>query len=400
MKIDQRREWSFFEERDRNEIEDLTIQNFLPRLENVMIEKGLLAPRLQQIKTDLERSQIWLQQVRKNLKFYNQSQVTQGLSHKSVQFYRNFRGFTGGHLKHWDYFNHVLHSPKHVPSICFSQDTLWNISNPWLDLKDSAMVTHQPLPHPDVLFVAGYEDWVAIDDQYKKNSPVPIINLIQHIRHADPDNPRYSFLKYKAIRICCSEQVATYLRNSGQVYGPIFTITCGLDFDAFPPIIPNSDKDYDILICALKEPDLGHQLKQLLERQNRKIYLLTESLLRLDYLQKLSHARVTIFLPNYKESEGFYLPALEGMALGTFVVCPNCIGNQIYCLHDYNCFRPEYKLENIVNSTELALQLSYEQVNLMLANAQKTTAKHSLVSERKAFWDILENVHDLWKQIV
>ena len=35
---------------------------------------------------------------------------------------------------------------------------------------------------------------------------------------------------------------------------------------------------------------------------------------------------MTLFLPNQRE--GVYIPGLEGMALGTLVVCPDCVGNR------------------------------------------------------------------------
>ena len=44
-------------------------------------------------------------------------------------------------------------------------------------------------------------------------------------------------------------------------------------------------------------------------------------------LEQIARARVTLFLPNPRE--GFYIPALEGMALGTLVVCPDCDGKPL-----------------------------------------------------------------------
>ena len=39
---------------------------------------------------------------------------------KEVLFFRDFKKFQGGHLKVWDYFNHVRSSPDHVPRVRFS----------------------------------------------------------------------------------------------------------------------------------------------------------------------------------------------------------------------------------------------------------------------------------------
>ena len=49
----------------------------------------------------------------------------------------------------------------------------------------------------------------------------------------------------------------------------------------------------------------------------------------------MARARVTLYLPN--RLEGFYIPALEGMALGTLVVCPDSVGNRSYCRDGENC---------------------------------------------------------------
>ena len=70
--------------------------------------------------------------------------------------------------------------------------------------------------------------------------------------------------------------------------------------------------------------------------------MLTEHVPRDEFLDAMRRARVTLFLPN--EEEGFYLPALEGMALGTIVVCPDCVGNRSFCLPGVNAFRPDYRL--------------------------------------------------------
>ena len=68
---------------------------------------------------------------------------------RSVLFHRDFRGFSGGHLKVWHYFNHVRHSPDHIPEIYFSEQTIWDESNPWLSFKDQALPSWGAI-RPDV----------------------------------------------------------------------------------------------------------------------------------------------------------------------------------------------------------------------------------------------------------
>jgi len=95
--------------------------------------------------------------------------------------------------------------------------------------------------------------------------------------------------------------------------------------------------------------------------------------------------------------EGFYLPALEGMAAGTIVVCPDCLGNRGYCEDKVNCCRPRYSVDEIVSAAHAASEQSENARARMLANATATVGKHSLEGERKSFTEILEHVDQLWR---
>ncbi len=313
----------------------------------------------------------------------------------SVLFHRDFRGFTGGHLKVWHYFNHVRHSPDYVPYAYFSKETIWDESNPWLDLKAQALASWHAI-RPDVLCLAGV-DWLVLSEDQRGDCSVPVINLILGMRHAQPEDIRYSFLKNKAIRICISEDVGIALRETHQVNGPLFVIPGSIDAQDFPKPRESSEKDYDLLIVAKKQPELGLELLRRLERSDRRIEILTTHLFsRSDFLSQVNRAKITVFVPTANPYEGFHLPALEGMAMGTLVVCPDCIGNRSFCLPGYNCFRPEFTLEGILKAAEAALQLPPTQMRQMLANATMTVAKHELMNERKAFLNILENVSQIY----
>lgn len=350
--------------------------------------------KLQQNRLDLKKSSDRLQQILLEMDYFASPAPPITQKRQSILFYRDFLGLTGGHLKVWDYFNHVSYSREYTPYIYFSKKTVWDASNPWLEMNQKLRL-FQPLSNPDLIFMEG-TDWEILDKKYKSNSPVPIINLIQHIRHAFPDNPRYPFLRHKAIRICVSEEVKTYLEKSGQVNGPLLAIPCSIDLEKLPPALPYSQKQDEILIAALKEPELGEQLKPKLEALGKPVNLLSHRLLRNDYLELVNRAKLTIFLPNHREGEGFYLPALEAMALGSLVICPDCIGNRSFCLPGNNCFRPDYGIESIVNSVKSALKLSPGEIKTILANASQTASQHNLVVEREAVLKILKNVRDLW----
>ena len=310
---------------------------------------------------------------------------------RTVLFYRNFRKFRGGHLKVWDYFNHVLAAAEFTPRIFFSPRSSWDDTNPWGSTRDYVVDSWSDV-HPDVFFVAG-RDWGMVDEHPDAGPDIPVINLIQHVRHADPNSTRFQFLTRKAIRICVSEEVRQALEGTGLTQGPLVVIPNGLDLE---PLLATDgvEDDVEVLVVALKRPEIGEELETRLRRPDRRVEVLSGHLARPQFLERIRRARTTVFLPN--ETEGFYLPALEGMALGTLVVCPDCIGNRSFCLPGRNSFRPDYGTDELVRATEEALALSPEQANRMRADARRTAEAHSLLREREAFLDLLRNVDALW----
>ena len=310
---------------------------------------------------------------------------------KKVLFFRDFKGFSGGHLKVWHYFNHFNHE-KYTPCISFSQDSLWDTSNPWLPIKSKVL---SPLDKrdPDIIFLAGL-DWLRKDEIKNYSDTTPIINLIQHVRHSHPDTALYSFLQNKAIRICVSEQVTKAITQTGQVNGPIYTIPNGIDLQQLPLPIPFKDRTIDILIAGLKQNQLAQHLYDSLEPLNKRIVVLTKKIPQTDYLTLVSQAKIAVFLPHFEE--GFFLPALEAMFMETLVVCPDCIGNRSFCLPEYNCLLPQYTFDDVLNAINTALSLPENVKQQLLSNAKLTASKHSLVAERKEFYDILNNLSDIW----
>ena len=310
---------------------------------------------------------------------------------RTVLFYRNYRKFHGGQLKVWDYFNHVLASPEFTPRIEFGPRSNWDHTNPWWNAReyvvDSALSVH-----PDVFFVAG-RDWLMMDQHPDARADIPVVNLVQHVRHADPKSNRFQFLSRRAIRICVSEEVTQALRETGLTRGPLITIPIGMDLESLPAH-NGAACDIDVLIAALKQPDLGEELGRRLKQSGRRIEVLSTLLPRSEYLSRIQRARTTVFLPN--EAEGFYLPPLEGMAMGTLVVCPVHAGERSIYLPDHNCFRPNYTIEELAQAAESALVLEPDRAQQIRANARQTAETHSLLRERQAFLDVLHNVDQLW----
>ena len=296
----------------------------------------------------------------------------------------------------WDYFNHVLCSGGHSARVSFTEKSKWSEGNPWSNAREYVVPQGEEVK-ADVLFLSGV-DWRRLDPADRPESPIPIINLVQHVKHACENDPlgRYRFLSHKAIRICVAPEVTRALERTGRLRGPVFTIPDAIDFEATARHAVPGARDIDLLIVANKQPERGRALRERLERAGRSIHLADTRIARADLLELMGRAAVTLLLPNPKE--GFYLPALEAMALATIVVCPDCIGNRSFCLDGFNCFRPSYEREPIVEAVEGALALAGREMTPMLERALDTARDHDLAHEREAFLEILARVDELWAE--
>ena len=94
--------------------------------------------------------------------------------------------------------------------------------------------------------------------------------------------------------------------------------------------------------------------------------------------------------------EGFFLPALEAMALGALVVSPDCVGNRSLCLDGVNCLRPAYEASAIEAAVAEALSLAPDRRQAMLDRASATADQHSLMGERRAFLELLDALPRMW----
>jgi hypothetical protein len=310
---------------------------------------------------------------------------------KTVLFERRFVKFQGGHLKAYHYFTHILSSREWTAKVRFSEDSVWDEGNPWRAHLQNVLAPGERC-EADVHFLGG-RDWERIPEVERENPLVPRVNLIQHTRHGFPGDPRRPFLRHRAVRICCSEEVAESIRAAG-ANGPVFTNPYGLDPGELPKPLPSDAKDVDLLIVAIKQPSLGRRLRSSLRRPGRGLVLLEEPVLRPAFLEMVNHARVTLFLPH--KDEGFYIPALEGMGLDTLVVCPDCVGNRSFCLPERTCFFPHFGPDAIRKATEDALHLSAAEAVPLLTAAREMFGNHALARERHRFLEILGDLDRIW----
>jgi len=310
---------------------------------------------------------------------------------RKILFFRHFERFAGHHLKVWHYFNHAA-ALGLDPYVAFTPNSVWDERNPWRAARDRVVQDPAKLD-PDMLFLSGM-DWSLALAAGLVRDELPVLNLVQHVFHAWPDNPRSAFLPYRAIRICVSPEVREAIEATGRVRGPVVTIPDAIEFDEVRSFA-RPERDIDVLIAALKAPELGRRLAKRLGVPGRVVELIDTRIPRAEFLAKMSRAHVTTFLP--WEIEGFYIPALEGMAVGTVVVCPDIVVNRSFCLPGVNCFRPEYEEDPLAQATESALA-ALADLAPMRARALETAREHDLPREREAFASVVSRLDELWSQ--
>ena len=321
---------------------------------------------------------------------------------RQVWFHRTFMGLSGGHLKHSHYFDHVLRMQGFTPRISFSGDT-WNEpvtrGRQRLWPAGVGVIAEQWEPGSrDVLFLAGV-DWRYFFESGLEDLTNPRLNLIQHVRHAHRDTELYRYLGERAIRICVSEEVADAISATRRTNGPVLTIPNGIDVAPFESVGDGSparfeDRRCPIVIIGYKSPELAQGLSERLDAQRIEHRLVSEFLARSAFLTLLGESRIAVCLP--RSEEGFYLPALEAMALGCLVVTLDCIGNRGFCRHDENCLVAEHNADSLLGTVRKVLAMSVQERRRMHLRARDTAVEHSLEVERQRFRAILGDVDRLW----
>jgi len=182
-----------------------------------------------------------------------------------------------------------------------------------------------------------------------------------------------------------SKEVADAIAGTGAVNGPIHVIPNGIDLENIPL---TAEKDIHVLLAGLKNPPFAAAVASRLAATGMAVDVTDSMLPRPAFLDLISRARVAVMLPHHEE--GFYLPALEAMAAGAIVVCPDCTGNRGFCRNKETAFRPRYTVDDVVAATIAAMTQSPRDAAAMRTAGVAESQKHGLASERSAFLEILE----------
>lgn len=303
---------------------------------------------------------------------------------RKLLFYRDFQRYSGGHGKVWDYFNHAGRAPGWKPAIYLTPRST-AAQNPWGG-------QHMPLesrwaPETADALLLGGMDWTAFPTDMPD---MPVINLVQHVRHGDPSDPRHAFLSRRAIRICVSREVAHAITAEGNPNGPVMVIEAAVQL---PRGIARPQARTGVFIDALKQPDLGRRLATRLLAAGHQVELNDRRIPRQDYLTRLARAQVAVTLP--RATEGFYLPGLEAMALGCATIVPDCIGNRAYLEPERNALAPPLDVDDLAAAVA---RLCDPGLREKIAKAGQQTAKRfDMAGEREAFIRVLSDLEHLWR---
>ena len=288
----------------------------------------------------------------------------------------NFRSFTGGHLKNSHFLSHIAGSGLVQPLLYLPPDTLDRADNPYLDLGVPILSRLRPC---DCYYMTAL-DWNLLDAAGIDTAGKPVLNTIQGMRHADPADPRYRFLSRPALRICVSSDVAEAIRATGQVNGDILTIANCLDMQALADLrIPA--KPRRLFIAGLKNQNLAQELAARLKYE-WDVDMVPHQISRVEFLSRMAPAEIAVLLPAV--SEGFFLPALEAMALGVAAIVPDAIGNRSFCHDGQNCLVPDYNLDGLLRAVAMLEQDPQLAVRIRMAG-MATASHHALETERESF---------------
>ena len=319
-----------------------------------------------------------------------------------VWFHRAYEGLTGGHLKHAHYVEHVRRIPGFGPKITFATDSAEADANTALAGQRDELwrpEAHELAPDwtptaNDILFVAG-TDWRYLAARGLKETKLPVLNFVQHVRHAHVGSELHGYLANRAIRICVSPEVSDAILADRRTNGPVVTIPNGIDLPPPAPVAGKTSRRHNILVVGYKRPQLAEAISQQLHTAELPHLPSPNFLDRTAFLTLLAESEVAVCLPH--REEGFYLPALEAMAKGCVVVTLDCVGNRSFCRHSENCLIAEPSAAAIVDAIRDATRLSPTRREQLLRGAAETISRHSLSTERERFGEVLANVDQIWR---
>jgi hypothetical protein len=318
---------------------------------------------------------------------------------RAVWFHRDYRGLTGGQVKHAHYVDHVRRAAGFMPRIVFTgpeqgESRLAERRKLWgLCLGETA--ADWTAQAKDVLFLAG-TDWRYLARRGLGAAANPRLNLIQSVRHARAGSELHRYLRERAVRLCVSQEAADAVSASGVANGEVLVIPNGVDLAPASAAERAAPRREQVAVMGHKRPALAAALSQRLHEAGVRHLLLNGFLPRQAFLDVLAQAEVAVCLP--EAEEGFYLPALEAMASGCVTVTLDGVGNRSFCRHGQNCLVAAAQAHTLEARVREALGLGAERRAVLQGKAAATVRAHGLDRERERFLDVLRDIDRLWAE--
>ena len=288
---------------------------------------------------------------------------------------------SGGQIKVRDYFMHCLQHPKLEPYLYFTPRSSYEDSELWAEVPRERIVGDDVDASYDLGFVAG-KDWELLA---KTAATGAVIHYLQSLEQCDEAHPLFGLLKRPAHRICVSDAVAA--ASAPHRTGEVTVIESGIPLGLFAP---GTKRAGSALIWGRKSPAFATRLHEALRARGVECELLLEYVSREEFARRLGESELFIGIP--KPSEGFFLPALEAMASGCAVVCPDASGNRGFCVDGETCLMPDAEdLDSYLDMIDRVRRDEGLRAWLQRAGAE-TAAAHSLDAERERFHHFVDRV--------
>jgi hypothetical protein len=299
-------------------------------------------------------------------------------------FIRDVRRPTGGNIKVRDYFAHAAAHPGLDATIWFPPGSNHRSNDIWADLPADRLAATPDMAGVRFVCVNG-KDWSLLPDD---TASAEIIHFVQHPGYlADPVLRGY--LERPARRICTTPALADQIAPVAN--GPIHVVPIGMDPACFTPRRPR--KRHRITILGAKQPEFAARLDERLRALGHEPTLLDDRWR--PHAEQVGIIRATdvlVALPN--RVEGFYLPALEGMAAGCVVICSDVTGNRGHCIAEETCLQPPLgDLDRHVAAIARAIGDDALRTRL-IRNGRTMALRHTMSAERIAFHAVLDMALD------
>ncbi|MFA6114938.1 MAG: glycosyltransferase [Sphingomonas sp.] len=295
---------------------------------------------------------------------------------------RHFGAPTGGNVKVRDYYTHAAAHPLIDAALWFSPGSRHRESDIWDGVPDAAIVSDPRADLADTRFVAlNGKDWSLLPER----APSPeILHFTQHPGYLT-DPVLRAYLARPARRICTTPALRNALAPAA--CGPMHLVPIGAADGFFAR--RSDSKSIGVTILSGKQPALAEALAARLRRSGLAPVLAgVPRLPQPAYETLIGATDVLVALPNIVE--GFYLPALEGMAAGSVVITNDAGGNRGHCRPETTCLiAPRDDLD----AHEAAVMRALSDAPLrdrLRAGGDAVASRHTMAEERRAFHTVID----------